>query len=115
MEVIYDLDTEAARTAEKLACRWPAPRLPGADPRSSRCCATWSLERAAAERGEQPARPRRQAAGAGTTADVLPPRPPPDPRAPAKPPRPKEAAELRRADPPADLLKLAVEVAEAAG
>ena len=53
MEVVYDLDTEALATAERLGLR----RRPGADVRaptrgSWRWCATCCVERAAVERGE---------------------------------------------------------------
>ena len=71
MEVIYDLDTEAARTAEKLGPRrWPGPRPPGTDPRFVTMLRDLVVERAAAERGEQPARGRASASSArpGTTA-----------------------------------------------
>ena len=62
MEVVYDLDTEARETAERLGL----PLVAGGDRRastrgSSRWCATCSLERAAVERGEPVERRRRSA------------------------------------------------------
>jgi len=57
MEVVFDLDTEAAVTAEGLGL--PFVRVPTAsvDPRFAAGLLDLLLERAAAERGEQPARP----------------------------------------------------------
>jgi protoporphyrin/coproporphyrin ferrochelatase len=57
MEVIYDLDTEAARTAEKLGLPMARAATPGTDPRFVTMLRDLVVERAAAERGEQPARP----------------------------------------------------------
>ena len=56
MEVIYDLDTEALATAEKLGL--PAVRVPtpGLDPRFVAMVRDLVLERAAVERGESVAR-----------------------------------------------------------
>ncbi|TYL49639.1 ferrochelatase [Nocardioides sp. BGMRC 2183] len=56
MEVVYDLDTEALATAEKVGL--PALRVPtsGTDPRFVAAIRDLFLERAAAERGESPAR-----------------------------------------------------------
>ena len=53
MEVVYDLDTEALATAERLGLDGPSAPRPRAPTRgSSRWCATCCVERAAAERGE---------------------------------------------------------------
>ena len=57
MEVIYDLDTEAAATAEKLHLPMARAATPGTDPRFVTMLRDLVLERAAAERGEQPERP----------------------------------------------------------
>jgi ferrochelatase len=57
MEVIYDLDTEAAETADNLSLPMARPATPGTDPRFVRMLRDLVVERAAAERGEQPARP----------------------------------------------------------
>lgn len=56
MEVIYDLDTEAAATAEKLHLPMARAATPGTDPRFVTMLRDLVLERAAAERGEQPER-----------------------------------------------------------
>jgi protoporphyrin/coproporphyrin ferrochelatase len=57
MEVVFDLDTEAEETAGKLGL--PFVRVPtsSADPRFAAGLVDLLLERAAAERGENPARP----------------------------------------------------------
>jgi ferrochelatase len=57
MEVIYDLDTEAAETADNLSLPMARPATPGTDPRFVRMLRDLVVERAAAERGEQPVRP----------------------------------------------------------
>lgn len=57
MEVIYDLDTEAAETAAKLKLPMARAATPGTDPRFVTMLRDLVVERAAAERGEQPDRP----------------------------------------------------------
>jgi ferrochelatase len=57
MEVIYDLDTEAAATAEKLHLPMARAATPGTDPQFVTMLRDLVVERAAAERGEQPLRP----------------------------------------------------------
>ena len=57
MEVVYDLDTEARATAEKLGLGFVRAATAGVDPRFVRMARSLLLERAAAERGEAPARP----------------------------------------------------------
>ena len=57
MEVIYDLDTEAIATAERVGIRAVRAATPGIDPRFVRMVRDLLLERAAVERGEAPARP----------------------------------------------------------
>jgi protoporphyrin/coproporphyrin ferrochelatase len=57
MEVIYDLDTEAAATAERLALPMARAATPGTDPRFVTMLRDLVIERAAAERGEAPLRP----------------------------------------------------------
>jgi ferrochelatase len=57
MEVIYDLDTEAAETADRLGLPMARAATPGTDPRFVRMLRDLVVERAAAERGEQPFRP----------------------------------------------------------
>jgi protoporphyrin/coproporphyrin ferrochelatase len=57
MEVIYDLDTEAADTAEKLHLPMARAATPGTDERFVTMLRDLVIERAAAERGEQPPRP----------------------------------------------------------
>jgi ferrochelatase len=57
MEVIYDLDTEAAATAEKLGLQFGRAATPGVDPRFVRMARDLLLERAAGERGGHPDRP----------------------------------------------------------
>jgi ferrochelatase len=56
MEVIYDLDTEALATAEKAGISAVRAATPGIDPRFVAVVRDLLLERAAAERGETPAR-----------------------------------------------------------
>jgi ferrochelatase len=57
MEVIYDLDTEAKATAERLGLEVVRAATAGTDPRFVAMIRELVLERAAAERGEAPARP----------------------------------------------------------
>ena len=57
MEVIYDLDTEAARTAEKLGLAFARAATAGVDPRFVAMVRELLLERAAVERGEEVRRP----------------------------------------------------------
>jgi protoporphyrin/coproporphyrin ferrochelatase len=57
MEVVYDLDTEAEQTAAKLGLPFVRVATAGADQRFAAGLVTLLLERAAAERGEDPARP----------------------------------------------------------
>ena len=57
MEVIYDLDTEAARTAEKLGLAFARAATAGVDPRFVAMVRELLLERAAVERGEDVPRP----------------------------------------------------------
>lgn len=52
MEVVYDLDTEAAATAEKLGLSFVRAATAGIDPRFVAMVRDLLLERAAAERGE---------------------------------------------------------------
>jgi ferrochelatase len=56
MEVIYDLDTEATATAEKLGLPVRRAATAGRDPRFVRMVRDLLLERAAVERGEEVAR-----------------------------------------------------------
>jgi protoporphyrin/coproporphyrin ferrochelatase len=65
MEVIYDLDTEAMATAERLGIHAVRAATAGTDPRFVAMIRDLVLERAAAERGEQPARPALGSMGAG--------------------------------------------------
>ena len=60
MEVIYDLDTEAMATAEKLDLPAVRAATPGVDPRFVAVVRDLLVERAATERGESP---RRRAVG----------------------------------------------------
>ena len=60
MEVIYDLDTEAMATAEKLGLPAVRAATPGVDPRFVAAVRDLLVERAAVERGEEP---RRRAVG----------------------------------------------------
>ncbi len=57
MEVVYDLDTEAKATADKLGLRFRRVATPQDHPRFVAVVRELLLERAAAERGEDPARP----------------------------------------------------------
>ena len=56
MEVLYDLDTEAAATASRLGLPYARAATPGTDPRFVSMVRDLLVERAAAERGEQPER-----------------------------------------------------------
>jgi ferrochelatase len=70
MEVVFDLDTEAEATAQKLGLPFVRVATAGADPRFTDGLVELLLERAAAERGEAPVRP---AVGAhGPWPDVCP-------------------------------------------
>jgi ferrochelatase len=53
MEVVYDLDTEAAATAEKVGLEVRRAATPGTDPRFVAAVRELLLERAAVERGEE--------------------------------------------------------------
>ena len=70
MEVVYDLDTEALATAEKLGLPATRAATAGVDPRFVATVRDLLLERAAVERGEDVARAsrRRLAGRAGTAA-----------------------------------------------
>ncbi|MBD3914554.1 ferrochelatase [Nocardioides hwasunensis] len=57
MEVIYDLDTEAMATAERLGIRAVRAATAGTDARFVAMVRDLVLERAAAERGAEPSRP----------------------------------------------------------
>lgn len=57
MEVVFDLDDEAAGTAEKLGVPFRRAATVGTDPRFVRGLVDLVLERAAQARGEQPERP----------------------------------------------------------
>ncbi len=63
MEVVFDLDTEAAETAKRLGL--PFVRVPtvGTDPRFVTALVDLLAERAAQRRGEQPGRPATGALG----------------------------------------------------
>jgi ferrochelatase len=56
MEVVYDLDTEALATAERLGLPARRAGTAGADPRFAAMVRDLLVERAAVERGEEPAR-----------------------------------------------------------
>jgi protoporphyrin/coproporphyrin ferrochelatase len=56
MEVVYDLDTEASATAEKLGLAFARAATAGVDPRFVAMVRDLLVERAAAERGEEPPR-----------------------------------------------------------
>ena len=57
MEVVYDLDTEAAATAKELGLAFERAATCGVDPRFVGMVRQLLLERASAERGENPDRP----------------------------------------------------------
>ncbi|MGW7679658.1 ferrochelatase [Kribbella sp. NPDC054772] len=65
MEVIYDLDTEAAKTAAKLGLPMARAATPGTGEKFVTMLRDLVVERAAAERGEQPARPCAGSLGPG--------------------------------------------------
>jgi ferrochelatase len=65
MEVVYDLDTQAREQAEKLGLPIARAATVGADPRFAAGVRDLVLERAAAERGEHPARCALGLLGAG--------------------------------------------------
>jgi len=70
MEVIYDLDTEAAATAEKVGVEFVRAATAGVDPRFVTMVRDLLLERATAERGSEP---RRLSVGSlGPSWDVCP-------------------------------------------
>lgn len=70
MEVVYDLDTEARDTADRIGLGFVRAATVGTDPRFVRALVDLVLERAAAERGEQPPRPATGSLGA--SHDVCP-------------------------------------------
>ncbi len=70
MEVIYDLDTEARATAEKLGLAFARAATAGVDPRFVAMVRDLLLERAAAERGTEP--PRATVGPLGASWDVCP-------------------------------------------
>jgi ferrochelatase len=71
MEVIYDLDTEASATAEKLGLEFARAATAGVDPRFVSMVRDLLVERAAVERGLDV---RRKAVGARPASwDVCPP------------------------------------------
>ncbi len=70
MEVIYDLDTEAAATASDLGLAYRRAATPGVDPRFVSMITELLVERAAVERGE-PAE-RRTVGELGPSLDVCP-------------------------------------------
>ena len=65
MEVVYDLDTEAMATAERLGLAATRASTPGVDPRFVALVRDLVLERASAERGESPERVTVGLLGAG--------------------------------------------------
>lgn len=65
MEVVYDLDTEAAATAEKLGLPMARAATPGIDARFVDMLCELVAERAAVERGEHPDRPVTGSLGPG--------------------------------------------------
>jgi ferrochelatase len=90
MEVIYDLDTEAAATAEKLRLPMARAATPGTDPRFVTMLRDLVIERAAVERGEQLQRPCVGKLGPGW--DNCRPDCCPAPRRPGAPTTPESAA-----------------------
>lgn len=68
MEVMYDLDTEAATTAEELGLTYHRAATPGTDPRFVSMVTDLVLERAAAERDDLP--DRRTTGSLGPSWDV---------------------------------------------
>ncbi len=82
MEVVYDLDTEARATAEKVGVEFARAATAGLDPRFVSMVRDLLLERAAVERGEQVARasvgalpPSWDSCPAGCCANLRGPRP----------------------------------------
>ncbi|MCW2837349.1 MAG: ferrochelatase, partial [Marmoricola sp.] len=69
MEVIFDLDTEARETAEKIGLPFSRAATAGLDPRFVAMVRDLLLERSAVERGESP---RRAAEGSDPVWDVCP-------------------------------------------
>jgi ferrochelatase len=70
MEVVWDLDTEALGTANRLSLPTVRASTPGIDPRFVAVVRDLLLERAAAERGEQPV--RRAVGSLMPTSDLCP-------------------------------------------
>ncbi|MDQ4086083.1 MAG: ferrochelatase [Actinomycetota bacterium] len=70
MEVVYDLDTEAAGTAERLGLPYARAATPGVDPRFVAMVRDLLAERAAAERGEPT--DRATVSGSAPSWDVCP-------------------------------------------
>jgi protoporphyrin/coproporphyrin ferrochelatase len=70
MEVVYDLDTEAAETARRVGLPFARAATPGVHPRFVAMVRDLLLERAAAERGEAPQRVT--VAGSEPSWDVCP-------------------------------------------
>ncbi len=64
MEVVFDLDTEANQTAQRLGLHLVRVPTVGTDPRFVRSLVDLVVERAAQARGEEPARPAAGALGA---------------------------------------------------
>jgi ferrochelatase len=83
MEVRYDLDTEARRTAERLALPFARAATVGTDPRFVAAIRELVLERAALVRGGSPA--RRALGQLGPSHDICPPGCCPNLRAPDRP------------------------------
>lgn len=72
MEVVYDLDTEAAATAEDLGLVYRRAATPGVDPRFVSMITELVLERAAAERGVDDLPAHRTTGTLGPSWDVCP-------------------------------------------
>ncbi len=70
MEVVYDLDTEARATAERLGLEYARAATAGVDPRFVAMVRDLLLERAAVERGEDVVRAAE--GGLGPSWDVCP-------------------------------------------
>ncbi len=70
MEVIYDLDTEASATAEKVGIAFARAATAGVDPRFVSMVRDLLVERAAVERGEDP--PRATVGGQPPSWDLCP-------------------------------------------
>jgi ferrochelatase len=71
MEVIYDLDTEARATAEKVGVEFARAATAGLDPRFVAMVRDLLLERAAVERGVET--PRATVGGQAPSWDLCPP------------------------------------------